>query len=191
MLTNKEKENLIRVGECAQPLVKPMPAGAIGDVNSDAKGSGARFNAGKPSYDLVPLQMVADYLIHVAGWHAASGDVIRALETLGRFQSRRGEDHDNLLNCLRELGPGGWDECARVFEYGRAKYAAWNWAKGMNWSIPIACAARHLLAMHRGEVIDPESGLPHRGHVFCNIVMLYTFGGTYIEGDDRPAKGLL
>jgi hypothetical protein len=61
----------------------------------------------------------------------------------------------------------------------------------MPWSVPLACATRHLLAMIRGESIDPESGIPHRGLVFCNVVMLYTFGRTYQEGDDRPAAGLL
>jgi len=27
---------------------------------------------------------------------------------------------------------------ARVWMYGKQKYAAWNWAKGMEWSIPLA-----------------------------------------------------
>lgn len=67
---------------------------------------------------------------------------------------------------------------------------AWNWAKGMAWSVPIACAARHLMAMLAGEVLDAESKLPHRGHVFCNLVMLFTYASTFVEGDDRP-KGML
>ena len=57
----------------------------VGDVDSDAKGSGARFNDGKPAFDLVPLVALED--------------------------------------------------CAKVFEYGRRKYASWNWAKGFSvWS---------------------------------------------------------
>lgn len=32
----------------------PMP-GAVGDVNSNEAGSGARYNAGKPAFELVPL----------------------------------------------------------------------------------------------------------------------------------------
>lgn len=83
-----------------------------------------------------------------------------------------------------------WTDCALVFDYGRKKYAEWNWAKGMAWSIPLACAVRHLLAILRGEENDPESGLPHRGHVACNLVMLAQYEATYHEGDDRPTKWL-
>jgi len=113
---------------------------AVGDVNSDAKGSGARFNTGKPDFSLIPL-------------------------------------------CTLE------DE-ARVWEYGKRKYAAWNWAKGQDWSIPFACLQRHLAAWQRGEELDPESGLPHLAHAACNLRMLTLFSKTYQEGDDRPVKWL-
>jgi hypothetical protein len=76
--------------------------------------------------------------------------------------------------------------CADVFEYGASKYAAWNWSKGMAWSVPYACAMRHLQAWFEGEDIDPESGLPHLGHVMCNLVMLSHFAEHYPELDDRP-----
>lgn len=82
------------------------------------------------------------------------------------------------------------EDCARVFDYGRNKYAAWNWAKGMDWSIPYACALRHLSAWFRGEDNDPESGLPHLGHVMCNLVMLSTYARTFPEGDNRPKEWL-
>jgi len=108
----------------------------IGDVNSEAKGSGARFNSGKPDFSLIPLVTLEDE--------------------------------------------------ARVWEYGKKKYAAWNWAKGMPWSVPFACAVRHLSAWQRGEDLDPESGLPHIAHVACNIRMLTLYSKTYPEGDDRP-----
>jgi hypothetical protein len=171
-----------------------LPAG-VGDVTSNAKGSGARYNTGKPPYELIPAAMLADFWEEFRDLEHKPGDVtpdpVSALGALGDFQARRGDDQDSLMEVLRWLGDGGWHECAHVFDYGRKKYAAWNWAKGMAWSVPIACATRHLLAMIRGEQIDPESGLPHRGHVFCNVVMLYTFGRTYLDGDDRPPAGLL
>jgi hypothetical protein len=159
------------------------PAG-IGDITSDAKGSGARFNGGKPDFSLVPLTMVAGAFEDDSG----SGG-IGALEALGCFQQTHSTDF--LFNVLNYLGHEGWEECARVFEYGKRKYAAWNWAKGMPWSVPLACAARHLLAMIRGETTDPESGEPHRGHVFCNVVMLLQYTKTYTEGNDLPPKGML
>lgn len=111
---------------------------SVGDIKSTEKGSGARYNAGKPAMDLVPLVALED--------------------------------------------------CAAVFDYGRKKYAEWNWAKGMDWSVPYACALRHLSAWHRGEDLDPESGLPHLGHVMCNLVMLSTYAKTYPEGDNRPKE---
>lgn len=90
-----------------------------------------------------------------------------------------------------ELIPGmALEDCARVFDYGRRKYAAWNWAKGMAWMVPFGCLLRHLHAWARGEDNDPESGLPHLGHAMCNLVMLCTFARTYPEGDDRPKQWL-
>jgi len=113
---------------------------SVGDVASQERGSGARFNTGKPSFDLIPLSALED--------------------------------------------------CAKVFDYGRRKYADWNWAKGMAWSIPLGSLLRHLAAWQRGEDIDTESGLPHLGHIHCNLVMLSTYARTFPEGDDRAKKWL-
>lgn len=154
----------------------------IGDVNSDAPGSGARYNAGKAPFELVPVALIAGSF----GTHLPAN---RALALLGLWQE--GGSQDKLMEVLRELGYDGWAECAHVFDYGRRKYAEWNWAKGMPWSVPFSCAVRHLMAMIAGESDDPESGLPHRGHVFCNIVMLWTYHRTFLVGDDRPAPHLL
>jgi len=75
---------------------------------------------------------------------------------------------------------------ARVFMYGRGKYAEWNWAKGMAWSIPYDCALRHLGGWFYGEELDSESGLHHLDHAICNLLMLRHFITYYPEGDDRP-----
>lgn len=79
---------------------------------------------------------------------------------------------------------------ARVWMHGEEKYARFNWMKGMNWSIPLACALRHLAAWQRGEDIDQESGLPHLAHAMCNLRMLTLYSKTYLEGDDRPKEWL-
>jgi len=151
----------------------------VGDIHSNEKGSGARYNAGKPDMSLIPLC----YLV----------DIFRPVETLrvqpdfavlstGKFQM--GGTKEDLLEALQSLS-GYVEECARVFEYGKKKYAAWNWAKGMAWSIPIACIGRHYLKIIEGEAADAESGLAHEAHMMCNIVMLLWYIDNYPEGDDR------
>jgi len=112
----------------------------IGDVNSKEKGSGARYNVGKPDYSLIPL-------------------------------------------CTLE------DE-ARVWEYGKRKYNAWNWTKGMAWSVPYACLLRHMAKWQAGEEVDEESGLSHLAHAMANLRMLTLYAKNYTEGDDRPKEEL-
>lgn len=158
---------------------------SVGDINSTDKGSGARFNTGKAPMELIPLKIIALSHINAVAHKVEERRAADALFVLGRWQ----ETGDGLFlyATLRTLGMReGWPECAHAFDYGRTKYAEWNWAKGMAWSIPMACAARHLIAIIEGETNDPESGLPHRGHVFCNIVMLLTYAKIFPEGDDRP-----
>lgn len=149
---------------------------SVGDVSSAARGSGARFNDGKPDLSLVPIETLAASFGQL-------GVVPEALREIGRFQVTGEVAHIRAaLHYLKD----GWRDCARVFMYGREKYAAWNWSKGMAWSIPIACAARHGLAILEGEKDDPESGLPHIGHLMCNLVMLEVFTRSYPEGNDLP-----
>ncbi len=156
----------------------------VGDVNSDAKGSGARYNDGKPPLDLIPLRLIAEAYIGMPD------EQLRfSLLNVGQFQETG--DRRFLLEALFHLGQP-WIECAEVFGYGRKKYASWNWAKGMNWSVPIGCIGRHWLKIvAKKEELDDESGLSHRGHIACNIVMLLTFVVTYPEGNDLPIQWLL
>jgi hypothetical protein len=111
---------------------------SVGDVTSSEKGTGARYNDGKPDWSLMPTHLL--------------------------------------------------EEVVRVWMYGAKKYAAWNWAKGMPWSVPYACIIRHLYAWWwKGERNDPESGCSHLAHVICNLMMLMHYELHYPEGDDRPA----
>lgn len=153
---------------------------AIGDVNSEARGAGARFNDGKPPFELVPAGILAEYA-HAKG----NAEMTQVLHLLGRFQMLR--DEDALYEALRYcMTPHSLAAAARVFDYGRLKYAEWNWLKGMPWSVPIGCVQRHALALIEGHEADPESGLPHAGHLLCNLIMLWQYRRTYAEGDDRP-----
>jgi hypothetical protein len=157
----------------------------IGDVTSDARGSGARFNSGKPPVELIPVHLIAATVNSKASidtWKV--NEALDVLTDLGKWQLK----HCDAIDVLLRMREGWVEDCAHVLDYGRKKYAEWNWAKGMKWSVPLACAVRHCLAILRGEENDPESGLPHRGHVACNIVMLAQYESSYPEGDDRPWK---
>lgn len=74
---------------------------------------------------------------------------------------------------------------AEVLEFGRKKYASWNWAKGFTWSRLIGAALRHLFAFARGEDRDPESGLSHLAHAGCCILFLITHERCRLGTDDR------
>lgn len=163
---------------------------SIGDIQSTERGSGARFNTGKPDMSLVPIRCLA---LQANAATDPLSPVTAALFGLADWQERHPDGVGALVRAARMLDADGraWAECAHVFDYGRKKYAAWNWAKGMPWSVPLACAVRHLWAMHLGEATDPESGLPHRGHVLCNVAMLMTYTRTYPDGDDRALAGML
>jgi hypothetical protein len=153
---------------------------SVGDINSTEKGSGARYNDGKVPLDLLPLRLLADAIPHIS-----SAVCMRALADI---QERK-------PGAIRRLMLAADIEdlllAARVFEFGKKKYAAWNWSKGMPWSVPLACAARHFLAHARGEDTDADSGLPHMGHFWCNVIMLDTYERTFPEGDDLPPAGSL
>lgn len=62
---------------------------------------------------------------------------------------------------------------AEVLTFGANKYAAHSWKQVENNKERYRDAMyRHLNAIERGEVLDPESGLPHWDHVACNALFL-------------------
>lgn len=171
-------------------------APAVGDVQSHEPGSGARFNAGKVTFDLLPLLPLMRWLefFNPGGPHAPSdmnARVGRVLYEVARWQA--GEDMA-LYHALAATGAATLEDfadCARVFDWGRrVKYKEWNWAKGMPWSVALGCVVRHCNAILRGELCDHETGLPAMAHVQCNLVMLLTWRETFQGGDDRPVQWL-
>jgi hypothetical protein len=147
-------------------------------------GKAARHNNGKPPLELVPGQVIAK----LSALEGRAPELVEALRLWGDFQM--GGTRTALLEALLSLAGSEdlWEQCALVFDYGRCKYADWNWLRGQPWSMPIGSGLRHLLALQRGETTDPESGLSHLGHVACNAVMLLWFIDAYPEGDDRPRR---
>lgn len=59
-----------------------------------------------------------------------------------------------------------------VLEYGARKYSPDNWHKGLSYKSVVDCMMRHINAMLRGEMEDPESGLLHIDHVQSNAMFL-------------------
>lgn len=164
------------------PRVKPMPLGGIGDLNSDAPGSGARFNAGKPPMDLLAVRFIAEFY---GSDDPGALPEVRVLYRLADWQETG--DPRYLIQAAKYLGPEVLKEAAHVLDYGRGKYAEWNWAKGMPWSVPLACAVRHLMEALDGQRDDAESHRTHVGHVMCNLLMLHTYVRVYPQGNDLPA----
>ena len=158
---------------------------SIGDVNSNAPGSGARFNDGKPNLALIPGSVLARVYHAYEGGESfrrtelSISDIAEALELFQNEGLTR-----PLILALAYDPKKSLTGAARVFEYGAKKYAAWNWLKGMPWSVPFACAHRHLLAAMTNEPVDAESGYPHLSHVWCNVIMLVTFADMCPELDD-------
>lgn len=142
----------------------------VGDPNSSARGSGARANGGKPQMDLIPIRTWLDI------WSAHSEVHHELYQILCWLADWQEGDEDALAHIFQDhvFGQDAM-EAVRVLEYGVKKYAAWNWAKGMKWSIPVGCILRHSKAIFNGETVDPESGCEHIGHVVANLVMLQHF----------------
>ena len=64
----------------------------------------------------------------------------------------------------------GVEEIVKVLEFGAQKYDRDNWKHVDDAQHRYTKAAfRHLIAYDKGEINDPESGLPHLAHLGCCI----------------------
>lgn len=73
----------------------------------------------------------------------------------------------------------------RVLMFGAQKYSAHNWKKGLKVTEVIDSLMRHLVALNDGEDNDPESTLPHIGHILCNAMFLSFMLKNREDLDDR------
>lgn len=101
--------------------------------------------------------------------------------------------------ALELIPPQFVEGIGEVLLYGKNKYAANNWMRGMSYATVFGGVLRHLWAWFRGEEIDPVakggSGLPHLFHAACGIMFLAWFchgpdRDLYAATDDRVFKGV-
>ena len=151
---------------------------AVGDLDSDAKGSGARKNAGKLSMELAPASWWVTYFNANYSYDSEVGPIMYALAGW----HERGSGFDMWVDMdFKQV-----QDMLDVLEMGAEKYRPWNWAKGMKWSVCVGCILRHIHAHLSGEEFDEESGLRHIAHAHANAMFLNYFYYHYPEGDDRP-----
>lgn len=81
-------------------------------------------------------------------------------------------DEEKIMADL--LVPEFIEAVAEVMTQGAKKYAPNNW-QGLKKNRILAALYRHLLAYHRGEMLDKESGLSHIAHIGANAMFLYWF----------------
>ena len=64
------------------------------------------------------------------------------------------------------------ESMVKVLEFGTIKYEPHNWEKGFSYTNTIESMLRHVYSFLQGEDIDPESNLPHTGHIMCNAIFI-------------------
>ena len=157
-------------------------------------GGGLRYNAGKAPFDMLPLRLMLDcfYTRPEDRNHAA----YLTLSEMARWQEGDPNSLDIAIRCLTahsgDSGFRGLAAGAQVFQDVTTRpvkpYPKWNWMRGMAWSIPLGCIIRHCLAWLDGQDLDPDTGLPHYGHIQCNLIMLKFYQEHFPQGDDRPVE---
>lgn len=109
-----------------------------------------------------------------------NGDVLTV-----QSQISTGTKHDSEKPDMSLLSSLALIKVAEVMTFGKKKYSAHNWRKGISYCRLLAAALRHIFAYLGGESIDPESGKSHIAHAICCLMMILEFETTRPELDDR------
>lgn len=116
-------------------------------------------------------------------------DLIKMIDdTIGTViqeQAMRKNEGKPQLSYVLDVMPALKDMVA-VMEFGASKYERNNWQKGFPKDKLLDSMLRHIDAFYSGEDVDPESGLPHVGHIMCNAAFLaYHFGSNSKYWEDK------
>jgi len=94
-------------------------------------------------------------------------------KTQGAAETHEGRKDDAGKPEWSLMPMGSIEQVLGVLMHGKKKYSADNWKK-----VPDAkdryfnAAMRHLMAWHKGEKQDQESGLAHLAHAACCLLFL-------------------
>ena len=100
-------------------------------------------------------------------------------------EGAKGMKYDGEKPRMDLLDAKALEGLAQVLTFGAQKYAANNWRNGLEYSRLTAAMLRHLMAIQKGEDLDPESGLPHIDHLGCCWMFLSNLSKTRPDLDDR------
>jgi hypothetical protein len=84
-----------------------------------------------------------------------------------------GVKHDQQKPRFDLIPPVAEKLLAEVLTFGATKYAPNNWRLVESASERyIAAALRHINAYRSGELLDPETNLPHLSHAMCCLAFI-------------------
>jgi len=101
---------------------------------------------------------------------AAPGEIL----SVNTNQSQQADRHNEGKPQWSMVDFPSMEPMVRVLEFGANKYSRDNWKKGLPKEQILDSMMRHVFALASGEENDPESGLPHIGHIQCNA-MFYAY----------------
>ena len=87
--------------------------------------------------------------------------------------TKHDEDKAPLVHMLEV--PRAMAGMCEVIAYGATKYEKNNWRKATSIEDQERCMSaclRHITSYHRGEFVDPDTGLHHLAHAITNLAFL-------------------
>lgn len=91
-------------------------------------------------------------------------------------RKQKGTKYDDGKARMDLIDPYWLEDVGHVLGQGATEYGEDNW-KDVSEKRYRAAALRHIMAIMRGEYIDPKSGKPHAAHLGCNAMFLHWLGG--------------
>jgi hypothetical protein len=126
--------------------------------------------------------------VSYAEYQASKSSAKNATTLRQEEKMSKGKKYDEAKPMMALLSPAGLEDEAKAMTYGAKKYGPYNWRKGIAISRYLSAAMRHIVAVIKGELIDPESSLSHLGHAKANLGMAIQTLEDYPELNDLYVK---